>query len=140
MRAINERDMSEVPDFPITQREAILDMLTLHAEDVLRQSHTNRFYAARVLRNVEEVRDVFTDGIGEVDGVVTTWFTSFKPIAEAVFGVVLGGEPMAVPEQFKDYSPTVFPDVYGRVRRVSLDEIMGPMLALDLMAMKNIAD
>ncbi len=114
---------------------AFINMLEAHAQASLEASLTNKFYSERVLRNAEAVARLMASRTGETLSVVTTWFDSFKPIAETTFGTEIAEEAgMELPLIFGDYSPTVFSGIHGRVRMVSLDEIMGPALSLDLTA------
>lgn len=126
-----ERDASQ--DKEMT--EVIVDMLEAHARASLEISQTNELYAKQVLQRAEAVRQLLNDRVGEVQGVVGTWFDGFKPIAETIFGTTIPeNTAMELPITFGNYSPTVVAGIYGRVRRISLDEIMGPALALDLAA------
>jgi len=128
--------MVDKPEIVAADPEAVfVSMLEAHAQASLEASETNSLYSERVLRNAEAVRELLKSKVGEVPSVVGTWFESFKPIAETVFGVdITDGTGMELPVLFGDYSLTVFPGIYGRVRRVLLDEIMGPALSLDLAA------
>lgn len=113
----------------------IPDLFEAHAKRVLATSPTSTLYAERVLRRTGEVRELFRTKEGGVYDVVSTWRDDFRPIAGAVFGIEIS--PLEVdhlPQSHSDFRPTVVDGVSGRVRRISLDEIMGPLLTLDLVA------
>lgn len=113
----------------------ILTLLEAHAEAALQTSAANARYSERVLNSIGLVRQLLNGELAEVQGVVETWFNGFKPVAQIVFGTVINNATaMELPDMFGQYSPTLIPAVTARVRRTSLDEIMGPLLALDLKA------
>lgn len=116
----------------------VLSMMREHANAMLNASPTNGPYAQNVLDRTDIVEAMLAYSEGKVEGVVSTWFREFKPIAETLFGVTIAeGGAMSLSDTFKEYSPTLLPGIYGRIRRVSLDETWGPLLALDLSTSTN---
>lgn len=117
----------------------LLDKLQTHADSVLRRSQSNARYAAQVLLKKEQVKDLLSNQTGIVEGVVSTWIDDFRPLAQELFGAAANDEEaLVLPVLYGNFSPTLIPGVSARIRRVSLDEIMGPMLALDITAQEHV--
>lgn len=112
-----------------------LSQITAHAVQALADSPANMRYAQQVLARSTEVKKVLDTGSGRVDGVVMNWRDAFTPIAQIVFGPnwVLD-ETLYRSGQCTEWGSTVFDGVNGQVCVVSLDEIMGPCLSLNLQA------
>src|SRR5688572_30482767 len=102
----------------------LVELLEAHAEASLAKSPTNARYSERVLRNAAALRVLLSSNEGEVLGVVGTWFSDFRPIAEEVFGEPIGDDAgMELPNLYGDYADTTIPGIQGRIGRISLDEI-----------------
>lgn len=125
--------MSEFGEAEPFDHRRIIGLLEAHAQASVDRSYTNTRYARHVAENALALDELIRKNEGALQGVVSAWFGSFKPIAEALFGTVIGqGEAMELADKYGDYSQTVIPDLYARVQRISLDEIMGPLLSLDI--------
>lgn len=119
--------------------ERLCTLLTSHAVEALKSSDTNLFYAQQVLAKTIQVRQLLKTGGGAVSGVVMTWRQNFIPVAESVFGESWARDDNLVRSgQSSGMLPTVFDGIRGRVSVVSLDEIMGPCLSLDLMGVSAV--
>lgn len=112
---------------------SLVSLLEVHAETSAAQSSTNNQYADRVRRNAVLLQELLSGNRDELQGVVSTWFTDFKPIAEIVFGEPIdSNSSMELHHLYGDYVDTTIAGIQGRVGKISLDEVMGPMLTLDL--------
>lgn len=127
--------MSDIEGSREINVDNFIGLLESHADKVLQTNSTNQRYADRVRRNAQKVRELLGAGSGDINGVVSTWREDFRPIAEAIFGIEV--EPIATDQLLQShasFTPTVIDGVLGRVHRISLDEIMGPLFTLDLVA------
>ena len=117
----------------------LVELLEYHAQKSLDASPTNALYAARVRLNATRVSELLASRTGEVSSVVSTWRADFKPIAEAVFGLALElRETDELQISHSEFTQTTMDGIDGRVTRISDDEIMGPMLSLDLKSSKRV--
>ncbi len=117
----------------------LIDLLEAHAVETLETSPTNALYADRVRQSAVRVGELLTTRTGELISVVSTWRSGFKPIAEAVFGISLElWETDTLQVTHAEFLPTVIDGILGRVNRLSDDEIMGPLLSLDLIGESSV--
>lgn len=127
--------MIEGESLPVDHAALLLDMLQGHAQAVVDRNPSNAKYAERVLERRAQVEELLLTRQGAVEGIVSTWIDDFRPLAQELFGVeATDVEAMQLPVIFGDYSPTLLPGISAKIRRTSLDEIMGPLLSLDLAA------
>ena len=128
--------MTNTQLIPRTSPEVFTGLLLDHALTSAKTSPTNASYAQSVSENAERVQALLETGEGQVTNVVSTWRDNFRPIAEALFGgeFPTTNELYGLRESHGDFGPTVFTGVLGRVSIVSVDEIMGACLTLDLRA------
>lgn len=114
-----------------TSVDAFIEALYQHAEEASRIP-TNLLYTERVQRNAGNIQTLINNQSGEVCGVVVAWREKVRPLADMILSDPdLTNLSLAEPGE---YQPTVFDGILGRTRLVSMDEIMGPMIALDLVA------
>ncbi|MFI5270649.1 MAG: hypothetical protein ACHQT9_01215 [Candidatus Saccharimonadales bacterium] len=123
--------MRQSHERPAITSEALVDMLNDHADKTAEENTSNSQYAETVRLRAQQAQRVIDDRSGAVRSVIATWERHAQPIIEAVFGMSLEGQQVG---DLSEYSLTGFYGIYGRVRIVSIDEIWGPALALDLIA------
>lgn len=117
----------------------LVELLESHAQETLEASPTNALYVDRVRQNAVKVGELIANRTGEVTSVVSTWRGGFRPIAEAVFGLSLElRETDRLQVTHAEFTHTTMEGIVGRVTRLSDDEIMGPLLSLDLKSSKSV--
>lgn len=121
-----ERVKQEAP------KAALFDILRDHIAAAYAASPTNARYVTQAEERMGRLWETLQDGQGEVLGMVNGWFTSVRPVIDELFGVSLtDDERDSLAAQFGDYSDTFVPNLESRVRQLGVDEIMGPLFALD---------
>ncbi len=109
--------------------DAVVAALNSHAEACLQRSASNFQYAEDVRQQAKRLIDLVEGRVGRIDGLMSTWMPDIKPVVEELFGVDLGGVELGA---YGNFLPTVFPGVYGRTYILSLDEVNGPTVSLDV--------
>lgn len=111
--------------------QLFIDKLMAHAADAAERNTSNELYAERIRSATDKVKELLATKTGEFPGVATSWTTDMQPLIETLYGRSIEGEPLGA---FKDFTSTAIEGIYARTRIVSIDEMFGPSLTLDLVA------
>ena len=122
--------MSEVIQTESQQLRALLDVVEQHAALSLTRSGSNAPYVEETRRRLVDAQALILSQTGEVEGLMACWISEIRPAAEILFGDLTNRDIGST----KDYTPTLFVGVYARTRIMSIDEIFGPTVSLDLIA------
>ena len=109
--------------------DTLVLMLNAHAESSLQRSSRNQPYAEYVKAKAEELRGLLEGKDCEIQGLMLSWMSEIQPVAEYMFGADLHETKLG---EHKDYKETIFDGVYARTRILSIDEIFGPTISLDV--------
>ncbi len=109
----------------------LAEALEQHAADSLVSNPSNAIYAEAVREKSQWVQELISSKSGAVPGVLASWMPKIVPVAELLFGEDFSKHPLG---DFIDYGPTALDGVAGRLKIVSIDEIFGPTVVLDLAA------
>jgi len=119
-----------------TTAQAFVGRLLAHASESAERDSSNELYAEAVRSNASKVEELLTAKTGKVAGVAASWTNEMQPLLETLLGRSIEGEPLGA---FKDYVPTALNGIYARARIVSVDEMFGPSLILDVAAEDGLA-
>jgi hypothetical protein len=125
--------MSRSPEAVTSPTASLQTLLYRHIEAASSAGDVNAKYVEAAKGKLDKLDGFIKSREGQIRGLAIGWTSDVQPIAENIFGQSLEGRPIGeLGGEQGSYNPTVFEGIQGRLRIISVDEIWGPMLSLDL--------